>query len=56
MKLEKHKKIVKPLKPKNSNHVLGTFSANDDGLGKKIHSLKFEINETQSQIFTLQET
>ena len=32
------------------------FSANADGLGKKIHSLKFEINETQSQIFTLQET
>ena len=32
------------------------FSANADGLGKKITSLKHELNETQSQIFTLQET
>ena len=32
------------------------FSSNADGLGKKIHSLKNEIKETQSHIFTLQET
>ena len=32
------------------------FSANADGLGNKIQSLKHEIEETQSQIFTLQET
>ena len=31
------------------------FSANADVLGKKIHSLKFELNETQSQIFTIQQ-
>ena len=32
------------------------FSVNADGLGKKVHSLRHEIVETQSQIFTLQET
>ena len=32
------------------------LSANADGLGKKLHSLKHEINETNSKIFTVQET
>ena len=32
------------------------FSANAGGLGKKIHSLKHELNETNSHIFTIQES
>ena len=32
------------------------FSANAGGLGKKIHSLKHELNETFSHIFTIQES
>ena len=32
------------------------FSANAGGLGKKIHSLKHELTETNSQIFTIQES
>ena len=32
------------------------FSANADGLGEKIQSLRHEIRETHSQILTIQET
>ena len=32
------------------------FSANADSLMEKVHSYKYEIKETQSQIFTLQDT
>ena len=35
---------------------MGIFSANADGLGKKLHSLKHELVETNSQIFTIQES
>ena len=41
---------------KNKNSILGMLSANADGLGKKLHSLKHEISETNSKIFTIQET
>ena len=32
------------------------FSANADGLNKKVHSLKFEVKDSKSAIFTIQET
>ena len=35
---------------------MGIFSANADGLGKKLHSLKHELVETNSHIFTIQES
>ena len=38
------------------NSVVGMLSANANGLGKKLHSLKHEIKETNSKIFTIQET
>ena len=40
----------------DNNSVVGMLSANADGLGKKIHSLKHEINETNTKIITIQET
>ena len=51
----KHNKNSKTSKHKNSNTILGMFSANASGLGRKIHSLKHELNVTNAHIFTIQE-
>ena len=32
------------------------FSANADGLNKKVHSLKYQLKESNAAIFTIQET
>ena len=62
IKPNKNHKTIKPnknsktSKHNNRNTILGIFSANASGLGKKSHSLKHELNMTNSQIFTIQES
>ena len=60
----KSKKNIKPQKHKNTNITnknqkysnLTMFSANADGLKKKVHSLKHQLEECSAAIFTIQET
>ena len=65
IKHTKSKKNIKPHKPKktNINHknqkqnsTLTMFSANADGLSRKMHSLKHQLEECNAAIFTIQET
>ena len=49
-----NKKTIKQQKHKNS--TLTMFSANADGLNKKVHSLKYQIKSCNAGIFTIQET
>ena len=52
-----HKNTQKNSKNRNKpTNKLVMFSANADGLNKKVHSLKYQIRESNAAIFTVQET
>ena len=64
---QNHKIHHKNIKTHKSNHKnsktdrtpnsdLVMFSANADGLNKKVHSLKYQLKESNAAIFTIQET
>ena len=52
-----HKNTKKNSKSiKNPNKTLVMFSANADGLNKKVHILQYQIKECNATVFTIQET